>query len=73
MSKEVQKRHPDDPAFEPWLVVACCSFVPVVVGLFAPRPFPEILSVLSGLLLVASVLMLRAQSRRRAKAESEGV
>ncbi len=72
MSSETTSRSEHRPTAEPWLVVACSAIVPVIALPFVPEAYHVVPFVAIALLLVASVAMLWAQTRRRPPSPSEG-
>jgi hypothetical protein len=57
------------PSFEPWLTAAFAAFLPPLLSFFLPRSMQPYLFAAAGALVVASVVMLVAQERRKRSAK----
>ncbi len=70
MSDEFSRHDNDDvPRFEPWVGMLFASLVPVAIGVAVPSLFVP-LSIVTGVLFVASMVMLKAQAGRQGNTEA---
>jgi hypothetical protein len=57
------------PSFEPWMKTAFAAFIPPLVSFFLPRSLQPYFFAAGGALVLASIVMLVAQERRKRSIE----
>jgi len=62
---QYENSHDDIPRFEPWVGVLAASLVPAALTLYLPGEYLIPLIVGTGVLFLASLLMLRRQSNQK--------